>query len=58
MVPSDAWESIKKRMGKEGVLREKEFYTNNKYALWIDLRTFTDNEAHGGGLQLNNTRMV
>ena len=56
MEPSDAWESIKKRMGKEGWLTEKDFYTNNKYALRIDLRTFPDNGIHGGGLTLNNTR--
>ena len=56
MVPPDAWESIKKRMGGSGQLKENEFYTSNKYALWIDLRTFPDNGVHGGGLTLNNTR--
>ena len=43
-------------MGGSGSLKEKEFYTGNKYALWIDLRTFPDNGIHGGGLTLNNTR--
>ena len=44
--PSDAWNSIKKRMGKEGWLPENNFYTANKYALWIDLRTYADNGVH------------
>ena len=56
MVPSDAWENIKKRTGGSGSLKEKEFYTGNKYELWIDLRTFPDNGIHGDGLTLNNTR--
>ena len=55
-VPSDAWETIKKRIGGSGSLKEKEFYTGNKYALWIDLRTYPDNGIHGGCLTLNNTR--
>ena len=37
-------------------MKEKEFYTSNEYALWIDLRTYPDNDVHGGGLTLNNTR--
>ena len=56
MAPSDAWETIKKRMGRSGSLKEKEFYIGNKYALWIDLRTYPDNDIHGGGLTLNNIR--
>ena len=53
MAPSDTWENIKKRMGGSGSMK---FYTGNKYALWIDLRTYPDNDIHGGGLTLNNTR--
>ena len=56
MVPSDALETITKRMGRSGSLKEKELYTGNKYALWIDLRTYPDNDIHGGSLTLNNTR--
>ena len=37
-------------------LKEKEFYIGNKYALWIDLRTYPDNDIHAGGLTLNSTR--
>ena len=55
MVPTDFWEAIKRRMGGSGTLKEGDFYTD-KFALWIDLRTFPDNGIHGGGLHVNNTR--
>ena len=55
-VPSYAWETIKKRTGGSGSLKENEFYTGNKYALGVDLRTYPDNAIHGGGLTLNITR--
>ena len=55
MVPTDFWESIKRRMGGAGKVKEKDFYAD-KFALWIDLRTFSDNGIHGGGLHVNNTR--
>ena len=55
MVPSDFWESIKIRMGGSSKVKEEDFYAD-KFALWIDLRTFSDNSIHGGGLHVNNTR--
>ena len=60
MVPSDFWGSIKKRFvlpsgSSRWSVKEKDFY-NNKFALWIDLRTHPDNGIHGGGLALNNTQ--
>ena len=60
MIPSDIWESVKKRFGPtEGRsridMKEKDFYYD-KFALWVDLRTHPDNDIHGGGLVLNNTR--
>ena len=54
MEPSDFWDSVKKRFGREGV-KLMDFYAD-KFALWIDLRTHPDNSIHGGGLALNNTR--
>ena len=54
MEPSDFWDSVKKRFGREGV-KLNDFYAN-KFAIWIDLRTHPDNSIHGGGLALNNTR--
>ena len=55
MVPTDFWESIKRRMGGAGKVKEDDFYAD-KFALWIDLRTFPDNGIHGGGLHINTTR--
>ena len=55
MIPSDFWEAIKRRMGGSGKVKEEDFYTD-KFALWIDLRTFPDNGIHGGGLHINTTR--
>ena len=51
MIHSDFWEAIKRRMGRSGSLKEKDFYTGDKFGLWIDLRTFFDNSIHGGGLR-------
>ena len=54
MVPSDFWDAIKRRMGGAGKVKEEDFYAD-KFALWIDLRTFPDNGIHGGGLHINTT---
>ena len=57
MVPPDFWESLKKRFDTKDVeIKEAEFYAGNKLALWIDLRIYPDNNIHGRGLLLNNTR--
>ena len=37
-------------------VKETDFYTNDKFALWIDLRTHSDNNIHGSGLALRDTR--
>ena len=60
MIPSDLWESVKKRFEKESgssrcSVKEKDFYAD-KFALWVDMRTHPDNGIHGGGLALNNTQ--
>ena len=55
MIPSDFWDAIKRRMGGASKVKEEDFYAD-KFALWIDLRTFPDNGIHGGGLHVNNTR--
>ena len=55
MVPSDFWQSLNNRFNTKDTLKESEFY-ENKFALWIDLRSHPDNDIHGGGLILNNTR--
>ena len=56
MVPADFWESLKKRFDtKDAEVKQIDFYADNKFALWIDLRSHPDNDIHGGGLLLNNT---
>ena len=58
MLPTDQWESIKQRFPRslESEVSETEFYTEDKFALWIDLRSHADNEIHGSGLALKDTR--
>ena len=57
MIPADFWESLKKRFDTRGAeVKQIDFYSDNKFALWIDLRTHRDNDIHGGGFLLNNTR--
>ena len=58
MLPTDQWESIKQRFPRslESEITETKFYTEDKFALWIDLRSHADNEIHGSGLSLRDTR--
>ena len=55
MLPSDFWQSLNNRFDTKDTLKESDFYAD-KFALWIDLRSHPDNDIHGGGLFLNNTR--
>ena len=56
MIESDFWEAVKRRFGKPtDTMKETNFY-DKRFCLWIDLRTFHDNDIHGNGLHLNNTR--
>jgi len=55
MVPTDFWQSITGRFGLQNNITQKEFYTD-KFALWIDLRTYPDKSIHGDGLLLNSTK--
>ena len=58
MLQTDQWESIKQRFPRslESEVTETKFYTEDKFALWIDLRSHADNEIHGSGLALKDTR--
>jgi len=58
MVSTDLWKSIKRRLPGEVCRNVKEinFYTNDKFALWIDLRSQFDNDIHGSGFFSNDTR--
>ena len=55
MIPTDLWQAIIKRVGIDDSIKESDFYTN-KFALWIDLRSYPDNDVHGNGLKLTSTR--
>ena len=55
MLSRDLWKSIVNRFGRTSSLDEEAFY-NNKFALWIDLRTHPDDYIHGSGLNLTTTR--
>ena len=57
MVPSDLWESVKKRFSGSSrwSVKEKDFYSK-KFALWIDFRTHPDNDIYGVGLPLTNAQ--
>ena len=56
MIPTDQYKSILQRFSGDISVEEKDFYTNDKFALWIDLRTHSDNNIRGSGLALRDTR--
>ena len=56
MIPTDLYKSILQCFTGDTSVKEKDFYTNDKFALWIDLRTHSDNNIHGSGLALRDTR--
>ena len=57
-IPKECYRQIKQRFPRslESEVTETEFYTEDKFALWIDLRSHADNEIHGSGLALKDTR--
>ena len=55
MLPSDFWQSLNNRFKTKDTLKKSDFYAD-KFASWTDLRSHPDNDIHGGGLFLNNTR--
>ena len=61
MITTDFYDSIMKRMtrpsGELGdcIVKPLSFYAGNMFGLWIDLRTFPDEEIHGGGFSLDST---
>ena len=55
MMATDLWQSIIKRVVLVIQLRKSDFYTD-KFALWIDLRIYPDNDIHGNGLYIHATR--
>ena len=57
MQTTDFYESMTKRMEPKGgdVVFPSSFYAGDMFGLWIDLRTFPDEEIHGGGFILDST---
>ena len=57
MQTTDFYESMLKRMEPLGgdVVFPSNFYAGDMFGLWIDLRTFPDEEIHGGGFALDST---
>lgn len=59
----DQFIEIKKHYMKENLkltddcfMDLKKYYTDDKYALWLDFRTTEDNSLHGSGKKLQNTK--
>jgi hypothetical protein len=59
----DQWEEIKKHFMGESIKETKDcnmdimkYYDDDKFALWLDLRTIEDNTLHGSGKALQNTK--
>ena len=53
----DFWEEIFRRFGKENSsLDATDFYTGDRFALFVDLRSMKENNLHGSGLRLVNTK--
>ena len=57
MQTTDFYESMMKRMEPLGgdMIYPSNFYTGGRFGLWLDLRTFPDEEIHGGGFALDST---
>ena len=57
MITTDFYDSIMKRMEplNGDIVKPLSFYAGNMFGLWIDLRTFPDEEIHGGGFSLDST---
>ena len=57
MQTTDFYESMLKRMEPLGgdMIYPSNFFSGERFGLWIDLRTFPDPEIHGGGFALDST---
>lgn len=56
MKARDMWEEVVRRFGKENSsMTPSEFYSD-RFALFIDLRSMKENDLHGSGMRLVNTK--
>ncbi|PFX12140.1 hypothetical protein AWC38_SpisGene23950 [Stylophora pistillata] len=57
MQARDIWEEVFRRFGKENsAMNATDIYTGDRFGLFIDLRSMRDNDLHGSGLRLVNTK--
>ncbi|PFX14804.1 hypothetical protein AWC38_SpisGene21013 [Stylophora pistillata] len=57
MQARDMWEQVFRRFGKENsAMNATDFYAGDRFGLFIDLRSMRDNDLHGSGLRLVNTK--
>ena len=57
MKTRDKWEEVNRRFGKENSsMTPCDFYAGDRFAFFIDLRSMKDNDLHGSGLRLVNTK--
>ena len=55
--PEICGEEVFKRFGKENsVMNRTDFYAGDRFCLFIDLRSMRDDDLHGSGLRLVNTK--
>ena len=62
MESRDMWHEARRHFGSpyaeagESFMNAKKFYTDDKFGLFIDLRSMSDKALHGSGLRLVNTK--
>ena len=57
MKTRDMWEEVFRRFGKENSsLTSTDFFAGDRFGLFIDLRSMEDNDLHGSGMRLVNTK--
>ena len=57
MKTRDMFDEVFRRFGKEhSLMNVIDFYAEGKFALFVDLRSMKDNELHGSGMRLVDTK--
>lgn len=59
MKTRDMWNEVFRRFGQENsLINATGFYAGDKFALFINLRSMRENNLHGSGLRLANTKGI
>ena len=57
METRDIWEEVFRRFGKKNsTMNVTDFFAGDRFALFIDLSSTRDNDLHGSGSRLVNTK--